>query len=215
MFFKTGWGFCIFNKLMTFPGGYFKAVSFICCQYSMKSMKISTLTLAFLGLVSLHGTSFAQDQEAGRPLPSASVKTLTGENVDTKSFSNDGKPMIIDFWATWCKPCIEELNAIREDYADWQKETGVKLIAVSLDDARTMSRVAPFVNGKNWPFENYLDPNGDFKRVMNVNMPPHTFVLNGKGEIVWQHVGFAEGNQDELFEVVQQVASGKPVPVKK
>ena len=59
------------------------------------------------------------------------------------------------------------------------------------------------MNGKGWNFENYLDANGDFKRAMNVNMPPHTFVLNGKGEIVWQHVGFTEGSQEELIEAVR------------
>lgn len=154
----------------------------------------------------------AQDApSAGRPLPNVNVKTLTGENFIFNKLENGGKPMIIDFWATWCKPCIEELNAIHENYEDWKKETGVKVVAVSLDDARTMNRVAPMVNGRAWDFEVYIDPNADLKRSMNVNMPPHTFVVNGKGEIVWQHVGYAEGNELELFEVVRKVAAGEPV----
>lgn len=155
----------------------------------------------------------AQEKEktSTQSLPDVALKNLTGQTVNTSTFSNDGKPMIIDFWATWCKPCIEELNAINEVYPDWQKESGVKLIAVSLDDAKTMARVAPFVNGRNWPYEFYVDPNGDFKRSMNVNMPPHTFVVDGKGNIVWQHVGFAEGNEDELYEVVKKVAAGLPL----
>ncbi len=148
-------------------------------------------------------------QEAGRKIPAASINTLAGEVFSTENFSNDGKPMIIDFWATWCKPCIEELNAIHEEYADWKEETGVKLITISIDDARTMTRVAPFINGKGWDYENYIDPNGDFKRAMNVNMPPHTFVLNGQGEIVWQHVGFTEGSQEELIEAVRNVLKEK------
>jgi thiol-disulfide isomerase/thioredoxin len=157
-------------------------------------------------------TAFAQDQSTVlRSIPAVDVKALDGSVKSSSTFANDGKPMIIDFWATWCKPCIEELNAIHEVYADWQKETGVKLISISLDDARTMSRVAPFVNGRNWSYESYIDPNGDLKRAMNVNMPPHTFVVNGKGEIVWQHVGFAEGNEDELYEVVKKVAQDKEV----
>lgn len=157
----------------------------------------------------------AQDNNQ-RQLPAVVVKTLTGENFNTSRISNDGKPIILDFWATWCKPCIEELNAIHEEYADWQKETGVKLVAISLDDARTMNRVAPFVNGKGWTYENYIDPNGDLKRALNVNMPPHTFVLNGKGEIVYQHVGFKEGDQYELIKVVRELLAGTttPEPVK-
>jgi len=168
------------------------------------------LTVCLLLAVNI---SFAQETEkkSTQPIPKVDIKNLTGQVVTTTDFSNDGKPMIIDFWATWCKPCIEELNAINEQYADWQKETGVKLIAVSLDDAKTMNRVAPFVNGRNWPFEAYIDANGDFKRAMNVNMPPHTFVIDGKGNIVWQHVGFAEGNEDELYEVVKKVAAGLPI----
>jgi len=149
----------------------------------------------------------AQDKSSARSLPNVDVKDLSGTTVSSSAFENDGKPIIIDFWATWCKPCIEELNAIHEVFADWQKETGVKLITISLDDARTMQRVAPFVKGKGWAYENYLDPNGDFKRAMNVNMPPQTFVLNGNKEIVWQHVGYVEGNEDELFEEVKKVAA--------
>jgi peroxiredoxin len=79
----------------------------------------------------------------------------------------------------------------------------VKVIIVSVDDARTMQRVAPFVNARNWTFESYLDPNGDFKREMNVNMPPQTFVLNGNKEVIWQHVGFTPGDEDELFEAIK------------
>ena len=121
-------------------------------------------TFVFL-LVLLGGTVMtAQDNVIIKQIPSAEVKTLTGDKVNTSTFSNDGKPMIIDFWATWCKPCIEELTAIHEVYAQWQKETGVKVIAISVDDARTLSRVAPFVNGKGWTYEFYNDPNGDFKR---------------------------------------------------
>jgi cytochrome c biogenesis protein CcmG, thiol:disulfide interchange protein DsbE len=152
-------------------------------------------------------SGFCQDKGAKSVLPKVDIKTMAGANVNTSAFENDGKPIIIDFWATWCKPCIEELNTIHEVYADWQKETGVKLIAVSLDDARTMQRVAPFVNGKGWNYESYVDPNGDLKRAMNVNMPPHTFILNGNKEIVWQHVGFAEGNEEELFEAVKKASA--------
>ena len=158
-------------------------------------------------LVSAAASAFAQDKSTARALPNVDVKDLTGTTISSSTFENGGKPIIIDFWATWCKPCIEELNAIHEVFADWQKETGVKLITISLDDARTMQRVAPFVKGKGWAYENYIDPNGDFKRAMNVNMPPQTFVLNGNKEIVWQHVGYVEGNEDELYEEVKKVAA--------
>ncbi len=153
--------------------------------------------------------AFAQEKTDTRALPAVDIKDLSGSTVSTSSFDNGGKPIIIDFWATWCKPCIEELNTIHEVYAEWQKETGVKIITISVDDSRTMQRVAPYINSKGWTYENYIDPNGDFKRAMNVNMPPQTFVLNSKKEIVWQHVGYTEGNEIELYEEVKKAAAGK------
>ncbi|MFZ1688607.1 MAG: TlpA disulfide reductase family protein [Flavobacteriales bacterium] len=136
-------------------------------------------------------------------LPSASVTNLEGRKVDAKTFSNGGKPMIISFWATWCAPCKRELNAIAEVYEDWQKTTGVKLIAVSIDDARSTARVAPYVNGQAWDYEVYLDPNGDLKRALNVQNVPHTFLIDGSGKVVWQHNVYNPGDENELYAKVK------------
>jgi thiol-disulfide isomerase/thioredoxin len=169
---------------------------------------MKNLTLLFA--IILSGTvMFAQNDK--RSIPSATVKTLNGGNFNTSDFSNDGKPMIINFWATWCSPCKRELNNIAEVYDEWVEETGVKLIAISVDDARNMGKVAPYVNGKGWEYEVYIDPNGDFKRAMNVNNVPHTFLVNGKGEIVWQHNSYSEGDEDELFELTKKLAKGEEI----
>ena len=149
-------------------------------------------------------TSFAQTGKD--KLPEVDVKKLDGSSFNTKNFENDGKPIIIDFWATWCKPCVTELTNISDVYPGWKKETGVKIIAISIDDARNTSKVAPFVNGKNWDFEVYLDPNGDLKRAMNVNTVSDTFLLHSKKEIIWQHNSYAEGDEDKLYEMVKKEA---------
>src|ERR1035437_1110888 len=91
----------------------------------------------------------------GKKVPSVQIQTLDGRNVNTSTFSNGGKPMLISFWATWCSPC--------------KKEIGVKLIAISIDDSRNSNKVAPYVNGKGWEYEEYLDINSDFKRALGVN----------------------------------------------
>jgi len=148
---------------------------------------------------------------AQNTLPAATVKTVDSKTIGTSTFSNAGKPMIISFWATWCKPCKKELDAIAENYPTWVKETGVKLIAVSIDDARGFSKVGPEVKTKGWEYEVYIDENQDFKRAMSVNTVPHTFVVDGKGTIVWQHNSYAEGDEDELYEIVKKVAKGEKI----
>ncbi|MBK7666293.1 MAG: TlpA family protein disulfide reductase [Sphingobacteriaceae bacterium] len=145
----------------------------------------------------------------GDKIPSATLKNLDGSKINSSTFSNNGKPIIISFWATWCKPCKKELDAIAENYADWQKETGVKLIAISIDDARSASKVVTDVKTKGWAYEVYIDENQDFKRAMNVNNVPHTFLVDGNGKIVWSHNSYAEGDEDKLYENVQAVAKGE------
>ncbi|MDR1740143.1 MAG: TlpA family protein disulfide reductase, partial [Bacteroidales bacterium] len=104
-----------------------------------------------------------------------------------------------------CKPCIKELRAISDVYEDWQEETGVKMILISIDDSRTTAQVRPLVNAQGWDFEVLLDVNNDLKRAMNVANPPHVFVLDGSGKIVYQHNGYSDGSEEEIIEEVRKV----------
>ncbi len=161
-----------------------------------------TLILAFTFSL----TTLAGD---GDKIPTATVKKLDGSKVSSSTFTNAGKPIIVSFWATWCKPCKKELDAIAENYTDWQKETGVKLIAISIDDARSSGKVVTDVKTKDWEYEVYIDENQDFKRAMNVNNVPHTFIIDGTGKIVWSHNSYSEGDEIKLYENVKKVAKGE------
>ncbi len=161
-------------------------------------------------LIALAVFTFAQEGEKKqRKLPSVLIKSVDGRNFNTADISNDGNPIIISFWALWCKPCINELSTIADVYEDWQDETGVKLIAVSIDDARSTSKVKPFADGNDWDYEILLDVNGDFKRAMNVNMIPHTFILDGDGNVVWQHTSYSEGGELQIIENVRKIIAGQ------
>ena len=158
--------------------------------------------LIFTAFISCSLISFSQN----RTLPKVDLKTLDNNTYNTSNFDNDGKPIIISFWATWCKPCIKELNNIAEVYEDWQDETGVKLIAISIDDSRNMSKVKPKVNALLWDYEVYCDPNGDFKRAMGVGAVPHTFLLDENKEIVYQHSSYKDGDEYDLFKKLEALS---------
>ena len=158
--------------------------------------KLLLLPLFFILNLSL----FAQEE-----LPSVVLKDLDGNEVNIKDLSNDGKPIIINFWATWCSPCKRELSAIHDLYPDWVDETGVKLIAVSVDDQRTVDRVKPYVDGSSWEYEILLDTNADLKRAMGVNNVPFTFLVNGEGEIVYKHNNYNPGDEYDLYDKILEL----------
>ncbi len=168
------------------------------------------LVVGVIFVLAVFNSAVAQTIE-GQKIGAADVKTVDGRTVNSSKFSNDGKPLIISFWATWCKPCKKELDAIAENYVEWQKETGVKLIAVSIDDSRSATKVGTDAKSHNWDYEIYIDENQDFKRAMNVNNVPHTFIIDGKGNVVWQHNSYLDGDENHLFEVLKQVAKGEKI----
>ena len=156
--------------------------------------KILMIAMMVVAAVALHAQ-----------VPSLQLKDINGKTVNTANIiKNNGKPVIISFWATWCKPCLRELKAIHEVYADWQDETGVKMIIVSIDQTQDANKVKPLVDGNGWEFEVLLDPNSDFKRAMNVQNVPHVFVLDGKGKIVYNHAGYVDGGEEDIYEALEK-----------
>ena len=162
-------------------------------------MFVVFLRLTFFLFLSI--VTFAQEK-----LPNVVLKDIDGNAVNLSEIKNDGKPYVINFWATWCAPCKRELNTISDLYEDWQKETGVKIYAISIDDQRTVDKVKPYVSAQGWEYEVLLDTNGDLKRALGVNNVPFTFLVDGKGNIVWKHNNYNPGDENELFEKIKKLA---------
>ena len=161
-------------------------------------MKIKSLLLALVLLCSFAGAACAQ-------LPSVKLKDINGKVIDTAKLSNEGKPFIISFFATWCKPCNRELKAIHEVYPDWQDETGVRVVAISIDEAQNAQKVKPMVDAAGWEYEVLLDPNRDFARAMGVNLIPHVFVIDGEGKVAESRSGYTDGGELHLIEKVREL----------
>ncbi|MBU2939267.1 TlpA family protein disulfide reductase [Lacinutrix sp. C3R15] len=136
-------------------------------------------------------------------LPNIDLKSLDGDTVNVTEISNTDTVKVFSFWATWCVPCVNELDAISEVYDEWQEETQVEIIAVSTDDSRTQKRVKPMVNGKGWEYQILLDENQELKRALNISTIPHIVIVKN-GEIIYRHSGYTPGAEDELYEIIQE-----------
>lgn len=135
-------------------------------------------------------------------LPSISLKSLEGEMVNVQEKTNEGL-YIVSFWASWCVSCINELDEISDVYQEWQEDTEVELLAISIDDSRTKARVKPMVNGKGWEYEVLLDTNQELKRSMNISSVPYILIIKD-GKVVYSHSGYTPGQEDEIYELLMQ-----------
>jgi peroxiredoxin len=159
--------------------------------------KLPLLFLLFVGF-----TLIAQ-----KNLPDVTLKTLDGTNVSLKNdFLEKDKLYVFSFWATWCAPCINELDELNDIQEEWKKEANFEIIAVSTDDSRTQKRVKPLVNGKEWNYKILLDVNQDFKRALSIVNIPYTIVVKN-GQIVHIQNGYVPGNEVELFEKLKSLKS--------
>lgn len=143
---------------------------------------------------------------AQNDLPNIELKTIDGNAFNSQELAKDNKVTIVSLWATWCVPCLKELDAINVIYPDWQAETNVELFAVSVDDSRTVKRVKPLINGKGWDYTILLDTNNDFKRALGAATVPLTLLIKDN-KIVYRHSGYSPGAEYELYEKIKEFSN--------
>lgn len=151
------------------------------------------------------------NEQVATPLPAADVQRLDGSTFNTANIQNDGKPIILCVWEVSCKPCISEFDNFSRNYKDWQNQTGLKIVAISIDDNRNYTKVKPLVKSKGWTFDFYQDKNQEMKRALGVSYCPFTAVINGNGEIVWRKNGYMQGDEDVIYQIVQKVINGEKI----
>ncbi|MFM7018921.1 TlpA family protein disulfide reductase [Flavobacterium sp.] len=158
-------------------------------------MKKIILLFLFIGLY-----SYSQ-----KNLPDLSLSNLEGKKISLKNdFSEKDKLYIFSFWASWCAPCINELDEMNEVQAEWKKTINFEVIAVATDDTRTQKRVKPLVSGKEWDYTILLDTNQDFKRALSIVNIPYTIVVKNN-KIVHIQNGYVPGNEVDLYEKLKSL----------
>lgn len=165
--------------------------------------RIQLFTFVFCLLASVTAIS------AQKSIPSVEIKTLDGKTVNIQKYTQSGKITVLSFWATWCKPCQQELDAISELYPDWQEKYGVQLVAVTIDTQRALAKVGPMVESKGWEYIILSDPNGAMPAALNFQSIPQTFLLDAKGNVIYEHTGYIPGNEFDLEEKIKAAAGKK------
>jgi peroxiredoxin len=156
--------------------------------------------LILIFILTFSTTIFAQHQ-----MPNIALKNLKGEIVKSNlDFQKKDVLYVFSFWATWCAPCVQELDAISDVYSVWKSKINIEVIAVSVDDARTEKRVKPLVNGKGWEYTILLDTNQELKRSLSIANVPYIVVVKNN-QIVHIQNGHAAGGEMEFFEKLKSL----------
>lgn len=147
----------------------------------------------------------AHSLQAQKSIPSVEVKTLDGKTVDIQEITKTGKIIVLSFWATWCKPCQLELDAMSYLYEDWKEQYNVEIVAVTIDTQRALAKVRPIVETKGWEYTILSDANQQLKNALNFQTIPQTFLLDTAGNIVYEHSGYVPGDEYELEKKIQEI----------
>jgi cytochrome c biogenesis protein CcmG, thiol:disulfide interchange protein DsbE len=176
---------------------------------NMKKIIAASLLVALAWIAPLSNTQ-AQDKEkkgmekvlGENTLPNITLNDVNGKQVNVADLGKTGKITVIDFWATWCVPCKKELNNINDVYDEWKKKYNVAVVAVSIDDSRSITKVKPYADGQRWTYDILLDVNQDLKRQLNIQSVPFTIIIDQNGKIVYTHSGYTEGDETILEETI-------------
>lgn len=153
-----------------------------------------------IGFILLEISVFSQ-----RRLPQVTLEDMQGRHCEIQQVLNDSLPVVLTFWSTTCKPCIQELDALSEVFEEWKKIVDFKVVAISTDDSRAALKVRPMVEGREWPFRVLLDKNQALKRAMNVSSIPFLFVLDKTGKVIYSHNGYTPGAETEVLNVLNRL----------
>ncbi len=143
---------------------------------------------------------------AQNSLPNVEIKNLEGKSVNIKDLVQKDKVTILSFWATWCSPCKKELDAISENWEEWQKKYNCELLAITIDDQRSLGKVKPMVDEKGWTFKVLSDSNKLLLNGLSGQSVPFTVIIDKTGNIAFLHNGYTPGDETELEEKVKELS---------
>jgi cytochrome c biogenesis protein CcmG, thiol:disulfide interchange protein DsbE len=148
----------------------------------------------------LGSLALAQNIETKR-VPDFTLTDISGKNFTLSK--NFGKgPIYISFWATWCKPCVEELKIIQKLYAKYQAQ-GFEVYAINTEGNRASAKIKSFVKSSGITFNVLLDNDGEvFRRTFKGSNMPYTILTDANGKVIFSAVGFKPGDEVEIEKMI-------------
>jgi len=160
----------------------------------MTGRRLTGFALLCAAVLVLMGTSMSYGADA--KAPEFTLPNLDGEDVALSELLKDG-PVIVDFWATWCKPCIKAFPDLQEIF-DKYKDCGLTVLAISIDGPRSTSKVGALIASKGNTFGVLLDPSQAVARKFHVTSVPRTVLVRQDGTVAWAVTGYRPTNHAEL-----------------
>lgn len=173
--------------------------------FSFLNVMIVKNILIFILLASV--TFGFKAPDTGKMLPDITIADLQGKPVKIQEYAKKTKITVMSFWATWCSPCKRELDAIGELYPDWQETYDMRLVAITIDNARALTQVKPLIEEKGWEFDVLVDSKQELQQALNFQAIPQTFVVDAAGNVLYQHEGYTPGDEYELEKIIKEFAS--------
>ena len=163
--------------------------------------KVITIEIIILLLVNI-STSVA-----GQKISDFRLEDLNNQ-MQAYSKLKGEKLTIIDFWATWCKPCIQAIPKLNKIYTTY-KDRGIEIIGINADGPRNTAKIKPFTKRYKMEYPVLLDPNSKIARMLNVAAYPTLYILNSENEIVYTHTGFRIGDEKIVEEEIIKLLNEK------
>jgi len=162
----------------------------------MQTLKFFSIFL----LISFLNLSAQVEELKGKSAINFKLENLDGKQVELSSLYGKG-PILISFWATWCKPCLEEMTEFNKIYEDL-KEKGFTFLAISTDNEKTIAKVKPFIKSRGYNFTVLLDKNSEVARKYYAQQIPYSVLLDKDGKIISSHLGYMKGDEKKLREKI-------------
>jgi peroxiredoxin len=159
------------------------------------------LTLAVLLIFLSASKSFSQGYDFN-------LEDIDGNSVKLSELLKKG-PVFLQFWATWCVPCKEEMKVLNELYGKY-KDSGFVYVAVSIDDQKTSSKVKPFIESKGYKFTTVYDSDKNVFSNFGGQDPPFSVFLDVKGNVIKSYSGYLQRDDAKLEgDIKSALAAGK------